>query len=162
MHNDMFRKLNVFSHTVYHSDDGYMIWEDGKRQKKLYAVIPINDDEFDVFSGDDIPLGNSLKADKVVSFIEADLGIGSPIPDSEIVTMKKIDEVHVDIDEEDMSKTERIIATAAKKHGYESAGSSLLQDLAARRKMNKGLQGTVKKKRKINLDDLDLDDDEVF
>ena len=157
----LFERLNVFSYAIYHSEDGFVVWEDQKKAKKLYTIKE-SGDRFDIYDPNQIMLAENMTEDRAISFIEADMNIGSPLPNSEIVSMGRkegqIDTVFVSTSEQ--TKTERIIAAAAKRQGSEEDVTSILQELAARKKMRQKLNSTVKKKRKFDLDDLDLEDDE--
>jgi hypothetical protein len=155
----LFRKLNIISHTVYESIGQYVVWKNNEREEQLYVVKEASD-KFDIYDPDKIMLASDMAEDMVINFIEADMNIGSPIPDSHIVSMggDRIDTIGVN--PEISTKTEKIIAAAAKRNGMESTGSSLLRELAARKETNKRTSGMVKKKRKFDISDLDLEDDE--
>jgi hypothetical protein len=156
---DIFNRLNKFSHTVYYNDGGghYIVWKNAKREKKLYTVKK-KENRFEIYDPNQIMLADGLTENRVISFIEADMNIGSPLPNSEIISIGKndpIDQVMVDAAR---CSAERDIMKAAKRHGDVGAGMSLLKELAARQKINKKTSGTVKRKRKIDFDDLDLDE----
>jgi len=161
--NDLFKKLNVFSHTIYESDPAqYVVWKNQEKAQKLYTVCE-NGDNFDVFNSDQLVLANNVTGKMVINFIEADMDIGSPIPGSQIVSMNG-NEIYEEPEFEEpegySSNIQSIIIKAAEKNGMASVGVSLLQDLAARKEINKKTSGVVKRKRKLDISDSDFDDDD--
>ena len=155
----LFRKLNIISHTVYQSIAQYVICKNNERKEQLY-IVKESDDKFDIYDPDQAMLASSMTEDKVINFIEADINIGSPIPDSHIISMGRDVDIDIRVDTDVSIRTQKVIAAAAKKHGLESTGVSLLQELAMRKETNKRTSGMVKKKRKFDMSDLDLEDDE--
>lgn len=140
---DIFKRLNSISHTAYYSDNHeYVMWKNQDREKKLYTIKE-SGEKFDIFGFDDGRLAEGMTVDRVVRFLEADLGVASPM---------KIDVIEVNNSE---SEIENIISAAARRHGTGSAGVSLLQDLAGRKAINQRTSGMVKKKRKITMEDLE-------
>ena len=130
MTSNLFQRLNKFSFTIYHSDNKELVvWKDGKRKEKLYVVKEI-DDGFGILGPNESLLAGNMTEDKVIDFIKADMGIVSI----------------------GNPKVEKIIAKAAKKHGLD--GTSIVEDLKRLSKTSK----TVKKKRKIDVSSLDLED----
>lgn len=151
--NKLFERLNVFTHTVYHSDGAKFVVWDQEKKNQLY-IVKETKERFAIFDPGNIMLADSMTENKVLDYIELDMNVGSPLPNSEIVSMGEIDT----IDTELTSGIRKVVENASKRQG--SSGISLLQDLAARQKIRKKTSGMVKKKRKFDLADLDLEDDE--
>lgn len=134
--NQLFKDLNSISYTTYHSDGRkFIIWKDEKRNIQLYSVKETGE-RFDVFDSAGGMLANDLTEDKVVSFIGLDLG-------------------RIVVGEANPSKTEKIMMDAAKRQG--SDGSFLKELIAGRQKIREKTSGTVKKKKTIDVSDLDLE-----
>jgi len=150
----LFERLNIFTYTIHYSDDSRLVvWKDHERREQLYTIR--GEGKFEIYDPHNMMLADNMTEDKVLDFIEADMGVGSPLPE-------KIDKVFVNTGGKPRTetRTERIINSAAKRHGVDLAGSSLLKDLAARKEINKKTSGMVRKKRKIDISDLDLDEDD--
>jgi len=171
----LFERLNVITYPIYHNDGRFEVWKSQEKSEHLYTIKEVGE-KFDIFDPDQIMLADSMTVNKVMDFIHNDLCIGSPLEGAVVVTMGKPNVVRneqgfvtalEDNEEEEVEfdksssafKMQEIIEKAAKRQGVEAAGTSLLRELAARKEINKRTSGTVKKKRKIDLDDLDLEDD---
>lgn len=138
--NQLFKNLNLISYTTYYSDSHkFVMWKDEKRNIPIYSVKEIEEAEekFDVFDSNDNMLASNLTEDKVVSFIGLDQG--------KIITKTTCP-----------SKTEKIITEAAQRKGL-SGGSFLRELVYGRQRVREKTSGVVKKKKTIDVSDLDLE-----
>jgi len=167
----LFERLNVIAYPIYHNDGRFEVWKSQKKSEHLYTIKEAGE-KFNIFDPDQTMLADNMTVAKVMDFIHNDMCIGSPLEGAVVVSMGKPNVVRneqgfataLEDNEEkevefDKSSTQEIIEKAAKRQGVEAAGTSLLRELAARKEINKRTSGTVKKKRKIDLSDLDLDDE---
>jgi hypothetical protein len=144
----LFERLNKYVYPIYHSDGHFEVWKDQSKIEMLYLIREKDEDKFDLFNGQKIPLADTLPADRILSFIENDMNIGSPIPGAVIESMgferEIAPEQGVTINDVD----EDIIRKAASKNGMDDVDSFL-------KRLKKKEGGTVKKKKNIDLAGLD-------
>lgn len=151
---DLFHKLNKIAHAIYSSEDKTLrVWETSKKQKMLYSIVEMDGKEsVDIYDRDAL-IASDMNTDMAVRFIDADLGLKNMGPLIErnehgfataIRGGPKID-----------GRTERVIRQAAEKQGF-SGVDRLVKNLGSRKEAG---SRTVKRKRKIDVEDLDLDDE---
>jgi len=171
----LYEKLQIVAYPVYNSEGFFTIWKDESKQEKIYTIKEIRDTElFEIYDGKDTLLADKMVPEKVMDFIEADMNVGSPLPGAVLISTSRAkihknaagfvtkiesDEsddyapekvVRVDVPIELESDTERIIREAAEKHGVDNIDGFLKTLRKPRVVMT-----TVKKKRSIDIDDLD-------
>lgn len=133
---------------VLHSEGKIEVWESQERKKKIY-IITQQDDRFNVSDGYNT-IANQMSAINTIQFMKLDMEINTKISTN---TFKMAD----------MSKEPSVITNMSQLNKFKPKTTSdggFIQGLMTKQKVIKAAcSGTVKSKRKFDLDDLDLDED---
>jgi hypothetical protein len=147
----LYEKLAVVAYPVMFGNQKIKIWREAKdhlEKKPFEYQIDEKLTGLLITDAGGAILAEDLDDINAINFLEADMGMGSPVAGAQVVFSPGSREIS--------EGTKRVIRQAAERYG--SSADSILDEIKSRKSLNRKVSGTVKKKRKIDLADLDLDD----
>jgi hypothetical protein len=143
----IFSKLHKFNvYPVYSSDDQLIrVWRDSKRSDLLY-VISIDSNKFNINDKDETLLADNMEPGRVVQFIAADLGVETSKVDVHDTPMDYAGPEYA---------ASQSISSVVEKYARNKKRDQKVAEAIER---NSALGVAKKKKRKIDMEELETDD----